>query len=65
MNIDVVLDRIRKSGTEAHAFSSVPHLLEPLIQEARPDDVILIMSNGGFGGLHQDLLEYLSTHCSD
>ncbi len=62
MNIDVVLDRIRKSGSEAHAFASVPHLLESLIQEVRSDDVILIMSNGGFGGLHQDLLEYLSTH---
>lgn len=63
INIDVVLDHIRKSGTEAYAFASVRQLLEPLVQEARPDDVILIMSNGGFGGLHQDLLEYLATNC--
>ncbi|MFO7594179.1 MAG: UDP-N-acetylmuramate:L-alanyl-gamma-D-glutamyl-meso-diaminopimelate ligase [Pseudomonadota bacterium] len=34
-------------------------LLSAVIAEARPGDHILVMSNGGFGGIHEKLLERL------
>ncbi len=60
MDTHAVLNRIQKSGTDAEFFESAAAVLEALLQDACPNDVILIMSNGGFGGLHQNLLTALS-----
>ncbi|MCY3488490.1 MAG: Mur ligase family protein [Bacteroidetes bacterium] len=62
MDIQTVLKRIRAMGTQAQSFESASSLLEVLLEDARSDDVILIMSNGSFSGLHQDLLTALSAH---
>lgn len=35
-------------------------LVEAIRQQARPGDHIVVMSNGGFGGIHQQLLQALS-----
>jgi UDP-N-acetylmuramate: L-alanyl-gamma-D-glutamyl-meso-diaminopimelate ligase len=34
-------------------------LVAAIIQSAEPGDHILVMSNGGFGGIHQQLLDRL------
>lgn len=60
LDIQAVTDRIRELGTEAQFFTSTPLLLESLVQDACVGDVILIMSNGGFDGLHQHLLKALT-----
>jgi len=36
------------------------HLIGAIVHEAREGDHILVMSNGGFGGIHQKLLERLA-----
>ena len=59
MDIDQVIRRIQESGTRAQSFSSVDSILAALVEEATPGDLILIMSNGGFGGLHGRLLSEL------
>jgi len=64
MDIHVVLDRIHQTGSKAKSFSSASSILDALIEDARPQDVILIMSNGSFSGLHQDLLTSLSDYWS-
>ena len=46
-------------GARAHFADSVEALAEALAGEARAGDQILIMSNGGFGGLHGKLLAAL------
>ncbi len=43
----------------AHTATSLEGLLEGLGQQLRPGDHVLIMSNGGFGGLHAKLLAQL------
>ena len=48
---------LSKRGLGASYFENTELLLEALVREARPGDVILIMSNGGFDNLHQRLLE--------
>ncbi len=35
------------------------NLVRSVVAQSRPDDVILIMSNGGFGGVHQKILQAL------
>jgi UDP-N-acetylmuramate: L-alanyl-gamma-D-glutamyl-meso-diaminopimelate ligase len=46
-------------GGRGYARSDVPALARDLAQTLRPGDQALIMSNGGFGGLHGKLLEEL------
>ena len=47
-------------GAKARVATSLDELLQGLIGSARQGDQILIMSNGGFGGLHGKLLEALN-----
>lgn len=62
MDIQTVLKQIRTTGTLARSFESASSLLEALLEDVCSGDVILIMSNGSFSGLHQNLLTALSTH---
>jgi UDP-N-acetylmuramate: L-alanyl-gamma-D-glutamyl-meso-diaminopimelate ligase len=41
----------------ANAFDDLDGLVHAVAKEARPGDHILVMSNGGFGGVHQKLLQ--------
>ncbi|MCL2308833.1 MAG: UDP-N-acetylmuramate:L-alanyl-gamma-D-glutamyl-meso-diaminopimelate ligase [Proteobacteria bacterium] len=49
-------------GEKARTFDTLPALLDALAADARTGDHILIMSNGGFGDIHQKLLAALSLH---
>ncbi len=46
-------------GGRARFADKVEELARQVAAEARPDDHVLIMSNGGFGGLHDKLLQLL------
>jgi UDP-N-acetylmuramate: L-alanyl-gamma-D-glutamyl-meso-diaminopimelate ligase len=46
-------------GARAHSSADVPALARELARAARRGDHVLIMSNGGFGGLHEKLLAQL------
>jgi UDP-N-acetylmuramate: L-alanyl-gamma-D-glutamyl-meso-diaminopimelate ligase len=46
-------------GERAHFAASVDELVAGLAADSRPGDHILVMSNGGFGGLHEKLLTAL------
>ena len=48
-------------GDRALVSRSIEALLADLSRLAKPGDHVLIMSNGGFGGLHDRLLERLAT----
>ncbi len=43
----------------AHWSADIDTLVEMVAKAAQPGDSILVMSNGGFGGIHQKLLERL------
>ena len=59
MDIDTVVHQIGTTGTYAKAFTHADQILDALVSEAAANDLILIMSNGGFGGLHGRLLAAL------
>lgn len=44
---------------KASVYDDLTQLVEAVVAEARPGDHILVMSNGGFGGVHQRLLARL------
>lgn len=56
-SLQAVADAI---GSKAQVYSDLPQLVAAVVREARPTDVILVMSNGGFGGIHDKLLTALA-----
>jgi UDP-N-acetylmuramate: L-alanyl-gamma-D-glutamyl-meso-diaminopimelate ligase len=46
-------------GEQAVVANSVPKLVEHIVRAARRGDHVLVMSNGGFGGIHGKLLDAL------
>ena len=47
-------------GSRVRVETDLQKLVEAILHEARPGDQVLIMSNGGFGGIHETLLKALS-----
>jgi UDP-N-acetylmuramate: L-alanyl-gamma-D-glutamyl-meso-diaminopimelate ligase len=49
----------------ARVLDSVPAIVADVAAEAHPGDHVLVMSNGGFGGIHELLLQALQTGDGD
>jgi UDP-N-acetylmuramate: L-alanyl-gamma-D-glutamyl-meso-diaminopimelate ligase len=47
-------------GAKATVLSDLPALVDAIAREAMPGDHVLVMSNGGFGGIHEKLLAGLA-----
>lgn len=54
-----LVDDLRAQGKRAHFFQDTDAIITFLRDRARPGDVLLIMSNGGFDNIHARLLEAL------
>lgn len=59
LNVDSVIEGLRTKGKIAFQGSDSDAIVEKLIPLAKPKDVIIVLSNGGFGGIHTKLLEGL------
>ncbi len=49
-------------GDKLEVFDNIDRLVSQLVSVARPGDHVLMMSNGGFGGIHTKLLDALHHH---
>jgi UDP-N-acetylmuramate: L-alanyl-gamma-D-glutamyl-meso-diaminopimelate ligase len=47
-------------GAKANAYDDLDVLVQSIVKVAQPGDHVLVMSNGGFGGVHQKILDALS-----
>ncbi|MDE2598263.1 MAG: UDP-N-acetylmuramate:L-alanyl-gamma-D-glutamyl-meso-diaminopimelate ligase [Rhodocyclaceae bacterium] len=56
-----VAEVLRPLGSLANTFDKIDGLVEAVCAAALPGDHVLVMSNGGFGGVHQKLLEMLAS----
>lgn len=56
MDVGEIMVSLNRRGVQAFSGADADALLPKLVVQARSGDVILIMSNGGFGGLHDKLL---------
>jgi UDP-N-acetylmuramate: L-alanyl-gamma-D-glutamyl-meso-diaminopimelate ligase len=59
LNAEALVAGLRAGGVPADHVPEVGRIVEILADEARPGDVVIVMSNGGFGGIHEKLLEVL------
>jgi UDP-N-acetylmuramate: L-alanyl-gamma-D-glutamyl-meso-diaminopimelate ligase len=59
LNPVLVVENINRNGGDAYFIPDTEALINKLITECRPKDVLLIMSSGGFSGIHQKLIARL------
>ena len=56
---ETVAQALKEAGLVAEAIEEVDAIVAFVADQSRPNDVILVFSNGDFGGLHQKLLSAL------
>jgi UDP-N-acetylmuramate: L-alanyl-gamma-D-glutamyl-meso-diaminopimelate ligase len=59
LDTNKLIDEISKDGKPALSLPGANEIIEYLRPELREGDVVAIMSNGGFGGIHEKLLDQL------
>jgi UDP-N-acetylmuramate: L-alanyl-gamma-D-glutamyl-meso-diaminopimelate ligase len=53
-------EALKPIANKAKTFDDLTMLVQAIKQAAKPHDHILVMSNGGFGGVHQKILDALA-----
>jgi UDP-N-acetylmuramate: L-alanyl-gamma-D-glutamyl-meso-diaminopimelate ligase len=56
---DQLVSDLTAKGVRAQHLPDVPTIVTTVGREARDGDLVIVMSNGGFGGIHQKLLSAL------
>jgi UDP-N-acetylmuramate: L-alanyl-gamma-D-glutamyl-meso-diaminopimelate ligase len=59
LSVEQLIDDLRAAGKQAFSIDGAQNIVAHLAPELRPGDVVMVMSNGGFGGIHQKLLDAL------
>lgn len=59
MDPEEIVEALRSGGTEAHYIPAVDDIVRHLRRDLEGGEVVVIMSNGGFGGIHTKLLKAL------
>ena len=59
LDTDELVKDIELQGKPAFSFPDADAIVEHLAPELKADDVVAIMSNGGFGGIHEKILNVL------
>ncbi|MCM2283107.1 MAG: UDP-N-acetylmuramate:L-alanyl-gamma-D-glutamyl-meso-diaminopimelate ligase [Bdellovibrionaceae bacterium] len=54
-----LVEDLKKRGTDVELCESVESIVDKIGSRAKPGDTVLIMSNGGFGGIYEKLLKRL------
>jgi UDP-N-acetylmuramate: L-alanyl-gamma-D-glutamyl-meso-diaminopimelate ligase len=57
LSIDELIADLRAAGKQAFSIEGADAIVEHVAPDLRAGDVVVIMSNGGFGGIHQKLLD--------
>ena len=60
LDISKLIEDISAQNKPALAITEVDEIVSSLSRELRSGDVVAIMSNGGFGGIHEKLLETIA-----
>jgi UDP-N-acetylmuramate: L-alanyl-gamma-D-glutamyl-meso-diaminopimelate ligase len=59
LDVAELVEDIKLQGKPAMAFPDADAIIEHLVPELKDGDVVAIMSNGGFGGIHEKILNIL------
>jgi UDP-N-acetylmuramate: L-alanyl-gamma-D-glutamyl-meso-diaminopimelate ligase len=60
LSAEQLVDDLQRRGQRARYIPEIDRIVETVVAEHRPGDLVVLMSNGGFGGIHRKLLEALS-----
>ncbi len=60
LSIPQLVEDLRSAGQDAEAPPSIDAIIDTLVREHRAGDLVVLMSNGGFGGIHRRLLASLA-----
>jgi UDP-N-acetylmuramate: L-alanyl-gamma-D-glutamyl-meso-diaminopimelate ligase len=53
---EILIQELRKSRVDAHLLPDVDAIVAHIKAHAKPQDLVLVMSNGGFDGIYAKLL---------
>jgi UDP-N-acetylmuramate: L-alanyl-gamma-D-glutamyl-meso-diaminopimelate ligase len=59
LSVEQLVSDLRAAGRRARHIPAVDDIVAAIAKERRDGDLIVIMSNGGFGGIHQKLVDAL------
>jgi UDP-N-acetylmuramate: L-alanyl-gamma-D-glutamyl-meso-diaminopimelate ligase len=59
LSVDQLVTDLTRAGRSARHIDTIDDIIETIVREHRDGDVVLIMSNGGFGGIHRKLVHAL------
>ena len=59
MSVPTIMERLNADGIPTEQIDDFDAIADVVAGDARPDDVILVMSSGAFGGVHEKILERL------
>jgi hypothetical protein len=65
LDVDELVEDIKLQGKPAMSFPDADAIVEHLAPELKENDVVAIMSNGGFGGIHEKILDVLKSNEND
>jgi UDP-N-acetylmuramate: L-alanyl-gamma-D-glutamyl-meso-diaminopimelate ligase len=60
LNPEEIVEELRGEGKDAAHIPGVDAIVDHLVDSLEGGEVVLIMSNGGFGGIHRKLLDALA-----
>ncbi len=61
LDVGELVEEIKLQGKPALSFPDADAIIEHLAPELKSGDVVAIMSNGGFGGIHEKILDILKS----
>jgi UDP-N-acetylmuramate: L-alanyl-gamma-D-glutamyl-meso-diaminopimelate ligase len=64
LDVARLIDTLAAAGTSARHLPDVGTIVAAIVESAGDGDVVVVMSNGGFDGLHDRLLEALGARAS-
>jgi UDP-N-acetylmuramate: L-alanyl-gamma-D-glutamyl-meso-diaminopimelate ligase len=59
LDVDALVEDLRRGGMHARLIPGVDDIVRTIDSEARDGDLVIVMSNGGFDGIHDKLLQAL------
>jgi UDP-N-acetylmuramate: L-alanyl-gamma-D-glutamyl-meso-diaminopimelate ligase len=60
LDLDALCGDLTRRGTPAHRFTSIDEIVEAIATRAGVGDVVALLSNGAFGGIHAKVLRRLA-----
>ena len=59
LSAEAIVEDLQKAGVEAEYIPQTDDIVRQVSRQARPGDLVIVMSNGGFDNIHQKLLDAL------